>query len=173
MGRFRALAYGHRRRTALGVDGGQESLRILGTGLLPLPDLCSGEVHDATLGKFLLRQTPLQRKKEEEERNKEEEEQFLEQSMQELRLLSKLAPANEQDDGAPQAPRRSLFLVVLEEEEEKDSSSLFPSFATPRSSSTTAVVCAGWFCWLRYTSCCVSVYCQCPWRFHRCSSWSR
>ena len=28
--RFRALAYGHRRRTALGVDGGQESLRILG-----------------------------------------------------------------------------------------------------------------------------------------------
>ena len=73
MGRFRALAYGHRRRTALGVDGGQESLRILGTGLLPLPDLCSGEVHDATLGKFLLRQTPLQRKKEEEERNKEEE----------------------------------------------------------------------------------------------------
>ena len=62
------------------------------TGLPPLPDLCSGEVHDATLVKFLLRQTLLQRKKEEEERNKEEEEekeQFLEQSMQELRLLSK------------------------------------------------------------------------------------
>ena len=80
------------------VDGGQESLRILGrrswveraacprsTGLPPLPDLCSGEVHDATLVKFLLRQTLLQRKKEEEDRNKEEEEekeQFLEQSMQ-------------------------------------------------------------------------------------------
>ena len=62
------------------------------TGLPPLPDLCGGEVHDATLVKFLLRQTLLQRKKEEEERKKEEEEekeQFLEQSMQELRLLSK------------------------------------------------------------------------------------
>ena len=33
------------------------------TGLPPLPDLCSGEVHDATLEKFLLRQTLLQRKK--------------------------------------------------------------------------------------------------------------
>ena len=62
------------------------------TGLPPLPDLCGGEVHDATLVKFQLRQTLLQRKKEEEERKKEEEEekeQFLEQSMQELRLLSK------------------------------------------------------------------------------------
>ena len=29
-GRFRVLAYGHRRRTALVLDGGQESLRILG-----------------------------------------------------------------------------------------------------------------------------------------------
>ena len=62
------------------------------TGLPPLPDLCGGEVHDATLVKFLLRQTLLQRKKEEEERKKEEDEEkeeFLEQSMQELRLLSK------------------------------------------------------------------------------------
>ena len=80
-GRFRALAYRQRRRTALGVDGGQESLRILGppqlgveraacprsTGLPPLPDLCSGEVHNATLMKLLLRQTVLQRKKEEVE----------------------------------------------------------------------------------------------------------
>ena len=40
------------------------------TGLPPLPDLCGGEVHDATLVKFLLRQTLLQRKKEEEERKR-------------------------------------------------------------------------------------------------------
>ena len=40
--------------------------------------------------------------------------------MQELRLLSKLAPANEQDDGAPQAPRRSLFLIVVEEQKEEE-----------------------------------------------------
>ena len=45
------------------------------TGLPPLQDLCSGEVHDATLVKFLLRQTLLKRKKEEEERRREESEQ--------------------------------------------------------------------------------------------------
>ena len=53
-------------------------------------------MHDATLVKFLLRQTLLLRKKEEEERNKEEEEeteQFLVQSMQEHRLLSKTSLA--------------------------------------------------------------------------------
>ena len=50
------------------------------TGLPPLPDLCSGDVHDATLVKFLLRQTLLQRKKEEEERRRRKE---LEQAMKE------------------------------------------------------------------------------------------
>ena len=47
----------------------------------------------------------------------------------------------------------------------------FAVFHLPRSSSTLAVVCAGWLCWLRYTSCCV-LRRRCPWRFHRCSSWT-
>ena len=35
---------------------------------------------------------------------------------------------------------------------------------------TRAVLChCCWFC----TSCCVSFDCPCPWRFHRCSSWTR
>ena len=176
------------------------------TGLPPLLGLCGGEVHDATLVKFLLRQTPLQRKKEEEERNRKRRRESKEDASR-----CPLAPANEEDYGTPPATRRSLFLIVQEEEEEEEEeqASSVCLLSWPRSSSTTAVacsrlvswfrrgsgmckvglsgvvpravfpssvlavVCAGWFCWLRYTSCCVSVYCQCPWRFHRCSSWSR
>ena len=127
MGRFRASACGHRRRTALGVDGDQESLRILGrrslgveraacprsTGLLPLPDLCSGEVHDATLVKFLLRQTLLLRTKEEDEK-----EQFLEQSLQELRLLSETPLAGR----SLQQTRRMMELLKLRDAASSSSS---------------------------------------------------
>ena len=100
---FSAPVYGHVHQVFAGmrperlVDarGPQRCVRTVPsvTSLPPLPDLCRGDVHNATLVKFLLRQTLLQRNKEEEERKKEEEEeekeQFLEQSMQELRLLSK------------------------------------------------------------------------------------
>ena len=137
MGRFRASACGHRRRTALRVDGDQESLRIMGrrslgveraacprsTGLLPLPDLCSGEVHDATLVKFLLRQTLLLRKKEEEEEEKakkeeDEKEQFLEQSLQELRLLSETPLAGR----SLQQTRRMVELLKLRDAASSSSS---------------------------------------------------
>ena len=69
------------------------------TGLPPLPDLCSGEVHDATLVKFLLRQTSLQRKKEEEERRRKELEQAMkeEKEYEEWQLqMAKAAQAAQQ-----------------------------------------------------------------------------
>ena len=64
--------------------------------------LAGGDEVDATNVSFLLRKT-LVLKKERRRKLEEEEEQehFLEQSMRELRLL---APADEEDDGAPQAP---------------------------------------------------------------------
>ena len=71
--------------------------------------------------KFLLRQTLLQRKKEEEERNKEEEEekeQFLEQSMQELRLLSKTPLAGR----SLQQTNRMLELLKLRDAASSSSS---------------------------------------------------
>ena len=94
-GQVQQVIVGMRPERLVDARGPQRCVRTVPsvTGLPPLPDLCRGDVHDATLVKFLLRQTLLQRKKEEEERKKEEEEeekeQFLEQSMQELRLLSK------------------------------------------------------------------------------------
>ena len=93
-GQVQQVIVGMRPERLVDARGPQRCVRTVPsvTSLPPLPDLCRGDVHDATLVKFLLRQTLLQRKKEEEERKKEEEEekeQFLEQSMQELRLLSK------------------------------------------------------------------------------------
>ena len=114
------------------------------TGLPPLPDLCGGEVHDATLVKFQLRQTLLQRKKEEEERKKEEEEekeQFLEQSMQELRLLSKTPVAGR----SLQQTNRMMELLKLRDAASSSSSKRKRKkrrkkklHSWPRSTSTTA-----------------------------------
>ena len=120
------------------------------TGLPPLPDLCGGEVHDATLVKFLLRQTLLQRKKEEED---EEKEQFLEQSTQGLRMLSKTPLAGR----SLQQTNRMMELLKLRDAASSSSSKRKRKKRrkkkTPRASSHPSLRRAHrrqrqWLCWL-------------------------
>ena len=102
--------------------------------LLVVASLAGGDDVDATTVQFLLRKT-LVLKKKEEEKEKEEEgggeggggEGTVSGAVVAGAPLAvgdasrwPLAPANEEDDGTPQAPRRSLFLFVREEEEEEE-----------------------------------------------------
>ena len=75
--------------------GVERAACLRSTGLPPLPDLCGGDVHDATPVKFLLRQTLLQRTKEEEERRRKELEQAMKEEKEYEEWHVRLASASQ------------------------------------------------------------------------------
>ena len=145
-----------------------------GAPLLVVPSLGGGDAIDDTSVHFLLEMALLSpaeveqlRRAEKRKLAREKEEKELEEKERQKAEVEKTIARLTAEFFRQHSQASSSAQRRKEKEEEEEISSRWP-----RSSSSTAAVCAGWFCWLRHSSCCVSVYCPCPWRFHRCSSWS-
>ena len=117
------------------------------TGLPPLPDRCSGDVHDATLVKFLLRQTLLQRKK---GRGEEEGVGAGDEGGEGVRGVARAAGQRLAQFWLVMLVTMHFGCVPLGCRRPRSAASW--SVWTRRTVMPRLVICPGWLCWLRCAS---------------------